>query len=55
VRFIEQPGGVLVEGYEQIAVRWLGPLSGFLERAFMEREFSRIWSGGWRRLREGKR
>ena len=55
VHFTERSGGVLVEGYERIGMRWLGPLSGFLERGMMEREFNRTWAVGWRRLREGKR
>lgn len=49
-RFTPKPGGVQVDGYEEIAARWLPFLSGLLERRFMEREFRRIWSLGWRRL-----
>jgi hypothetical protein len=51
VRFAAQPGGVQVDGYEEISARWLPGLSWILERLLMEREFRRIWSLGWRRLR----
>ncbi len=51
VRITERPGGVQVEGYEEITARWLPGLSWLLERLFMEREFRRIWALGWRRLR----
>lgn len=52
VRIGTTPGGITVEGYEDIAVRWLGPLSGLAERAFLERQFQRIWQRGWKRLRQ---
>lgn len=48
--FTRKPGGVHVDGYEEIGARWLPGFSGLLERWFMEREFRRIWSLGWRRL-----
>lgn len=51
VRFAMKPGGVQVEGYEEISARWLPGLSRLFERLFMEREFRRIWSLGWSRLR----
>lgn len=51
VRFSARPGGVQVEGYEDIRARWLPGLSWILEKLFMEREFRRIWALGWRRLR----
>ncbi len=51
VRFNEEPGGVRIEGYEEIGVRWLGPFSRLVERAFLERPFQRLWASGWRRLR----
>ncbi len=52
VRLHETLGGVLVEGYEEIAVRWLFLLSPIVERLVLERGFRRIWDGGWRRLRK---
>lgn len=51
VRIADRPGGVQVEGFEEITARWLPGLSWLLERLFMEREFRRIWALGWRRLR----
>lgn len=51
LRFLPQPDGVKVEGYEVIRARWLPGLSWVLEKLFMEREFRRIWALGWRRLR----
>lgn len=52
VRLVPQPGGVLVEGYEDISPRWLPVVSPLLEHLFMEREFRRVWALGWRRLRK---
>lgn len=52
VRFTSSPGSVLVEGYEEIAVRWLFFLSPFVERLFLESRFRAIWQLGWRRLRK---
>ncbi len=44
-------GATRVRGFEEIAVRPLGPLSRVLESAFLERRFQGIWALGWRRLR----
>lgn len=44
--------GVRVRGFEEISIRWLFGLSRFVERGFMRREFERIWSIGWHRLRK---
>lgn len=52
VRLADQPGGVQVDGYEEISARWLPGLSWLFERLFMEREFRRIWALGWRRLQK---
>ncbi|HXV91091.1 MAG TPA: SRPBCC family protein [Gemmatimonadales bacterium] len=53
VRLTERAGGVRVEGYESITMRWLpGPVARLLERSFMDRELRRTWGVGWRRLRE---
>ena len=52
VRIAETPEGVLVEGYERIAVRWLFFASPLFERLFLERRFRAIWEIGWRRLRK---
>lgn len=52
VRFSQTPGGVLVEGYERISVRWLSVFSPVIERLFLERSFRKIWDIGWHRLRK---
>ena len=52
IHLADQPGGVQVDGYEEISVRWLPGLSWLLERLFMERQFRQIWALGWRRLRK---
>ena len=52
VRFTENPNGVIVEGYEEIAVRWLFFLSPLIESLFLERSFHSIWEIGWHRLRK---
>ncbi len=52
VRFAESTHGVVVEGHEEIAVRWLFFLSPVIERLFLERRFQAIWEIGWRRLRK---
>jgi len=45
-----ESGGCRVRGFEEIAVRPLGPVSRAVERLFLERRFRGIWSLGWRRL-----
>jgi hypothetical protein len=50
VRFTERPEGVIVEGYEEIAVRWLFFMSPLFEHLFLERRFRSIWEIGWHRL-----
>jgi len=52
VRFTERPEGVIVEGFEEIAVRWLFFMSPLIEQLFLERDFRSIWEIGWRRLRK---
>ena len=52
VRFTASPTGVVVEGYEEISVRYLFFLSLLIERLFLERSFRSIWEIGWRRLRK---
>ena len=52
VRFTASPAGVVVEGYEEISVRYLSFLSPLIERLFLERSFRSIWEIGWRRLRK---
>ena len=52
VRFTERPKGVVVEGYEEIAVRWLFFLSPLIERIFLKSRFQSIWDIGWHRLRK---
>lgn len=55
IRIEEFLGGVVVEGHEQLAVRWLWLLSPFVERHFLERAFRRVWQIGWERLRKHER
>jgi hypothetical protein len=50
-RFSSRERGVDVDGYEELAVRCLGPLSPVLEKLVLERSFRAVWSVGWRRLR----
>lgn len=45
---------VTVEGFERVSVRWLGPLSGLVERLVLQRRFEFIWNIGWRRLRKSE-
>jgi hypothetical protein len=52
VRFTASSGSLLVEGYEDISVRWLSFLSPVAERFFLESRFRAIWQLGWRRLRK---
>ena len=52
VRFTASPTGVVVEGYEEISLRYLFFLSPFIERLFLERSFRSIWEIGWHRLRK---
>ena len=43
-------GGTQLDGYEEIAIRWLGPLSWVVERLVLAKVFHGIWNRGWRRL-----
>jgi hypothetical protein len=52
VRFVETTNGVIVEGFEEIAVQWLFFFSPLVERLFLERRFRAIWEIGWHRLRK---
>lgn len=52
VRFGGRPAGVVVEGFEEISVRWLWFLSPVVERLFLERGFRSVWEIGWQRLRK---
>ena len=49
-----EDGGCRVRGFEEIAVRPLGPLSRPVERLLLERRFRGIWALGWRRLRRSE-
>lgn len=55
VRLTSSPGSVLVEGHEEIGIRWLFFLSPVLERLLLESRFRAIWQLGWRRLRKRER
>jgi hypothetical protein len=52
IRLEEFPGGVVVEGHERLAVRWLWFFSPLVQRFFLERAFRRVWRIGWERLRK---
>jgi hypothetical protein len=52
VRFTGTPDGTVIEGYEEISIRWLFFLSPLIERLFLERSFHSIWEIGWHRLRK---
>jgi hypothetical protein len=54
VRFVENADGVVVEGFEEIAVRPLFFLSPIFERLVLERRFRAVWEIGWHRLRKGE-
>ena len=54
VRFVETADGVVVEGFEEIAVRPLFFLSPFIERLFLDRRFRAVWEIGWYRLRKSE-
>jgi hypothetical protein len=52
VRFTESHGKVLVEGYENISVRWLYFLSPIVEKLLLEQVFKKIWDSGWQHIRK---
>ena len=52
VRFVPRPGGVAVEGFEEVAVRPLLVISPLAEKLFLDRRFRAVWDRGWRRLRK---
>lgn len=52
VRFEETDDGVVVSGFEEIAVRWLLFLSPLVEKTLLDRRFRTIWAIGWHRLRK---
>lgn len=54
VTFSETDSRVTIQGYEDIAVRWLLFLSPVVEKLFLERRFRGIWELGWRRLRRAE-
>ena len=54
VRFVENADGVVVEGFEEIAVRPLLFLSPIFERLFLQRRFRAVWEIGWHRLRKSE-
>ena len=54
VRFVETAEGVIVEGFEEIAVRPLFFLSPLIERLFLIRRFRAVWEIGWYRLRKSE-
>ena len=51
VSFHSHQDSTIIEGYEEISVRWLFGLSPVVETLFLQRAFHRIWALGWRRLR----
>ncbi|HSN67753.1 MAG TPA: SRPBCC family protein, partial [Thermoanaerobaculia bacterium] len=55
VRFTPSDGGVTLEGFERISMRWLPLISSLLESLFLERAFRGIWGLGWKRLHRAER
>lgn len=56
IRLTSSPAdSVLLEGYEEIALRYLFFLSPVIERLFLEAQFRAIWKLGWRRLHKNER
>ncbi len=53
IRLTPTDTGVLVQGFEKIAVRPLLFFSPLVERLFLEKSFRKIWDIGWYRLRKG--
>lgn len=54
VRFYRDGEFTVLDGYERISIRWLGGLSAFVERLFLQRAFESIWNLGWRRLHKAE-
>lgn len=52
VRFTQSNGKVVVEGFEEISIRWLFVFSSVIESLFLERRFRAIWRSGWRKLHQ---
>jgi hypothetical protein len=52
VRFVTSDTSVVVEGYEEIGIRYLFSLSRVIERVLLESRLHAIWQLGWRRLRK---
>jgi hypothetical protein len=55
VRFTSSGNLVLIDGYEEIGIRYLYSFSRVIERLFLESRFHAIWQLGWRRLRTRER
>ena len=51
-RFIKTGRGCVIEGYEEVAIRWMFFLSPVAERLFLRRRFRAVWDVGWHRLRK---
>lgn len=51
IHLTQTDAGVLVEGFERIAIKPLWILSPLFEKLFFEKGFQRIWDIGWYRLR----
>jgi hypothetical protein len=52
VRLTQSNGKVVVEGFEEISMRWLFVFSSVIERLFLERRFRAIWQSGWQKLHQ---
>jgi hypothetical protein len=50
VRFALRNDRVIVEGYEEVSLRWLFTLSPIVEKLWIERRFRKVWRSGWHRL-----
>jgi hypothetical protein len=55
VEFKSLSDGVSVEGFEYISPHGLWAAASLTERMFMDKEFHRIWNGGWKRIRHANK
>ena len=52
VCFRSEAGKVIVEGYEEIGLRYLPLGKRLVERLILEPQFKAVWAIGWKRLRK---
>lgn len=52
INFNSEGNTTIVEGFEYIIPHGLWLISSLFEKHFMKKEFERIWSIGWKRIRK---